>query len=67
MNQRQKMNERQKDEKEKTAAKQNPRSCEKEKKGYSVGTFGGEEDHVVRTRDGEAVAGDTGDQAGGQN
>lgn len=61
------MNQRQKDEKEKTAAEQNPRSCEKENEGHSVGTFGGEEDHVVRTREGEPVPGDTGDQAGGQN
>jgi hypothetical protein len=31
------------------------------------GTFAGTIDFVVRTRDGEMVAADTGDQGGGQN
>jgi hypothetical protein len=31
------------------------------------GTFAGTIDSVVRTRDGEMVAADTGDQGGGQN
>jgi hypothetical protein len=33
----------------------------------SVGTFGGPTDLILRFRNGEPVAADTGDQGGGQN
>ena len=32
-----------------------------------IGTFAGREDFTLRIRNGELVAGDTGDQGGGQN
>jgi hypothetical protein len=32
-----------------------------------VGSFAGSQDYVVRIRDGQFVAADTGDQGGGQN
>jgi hypothetical protein len=34
---------------------------------HIVGAFGGEKDHILRTRHGKPIASDTGDQGGGQN
>ena len=71
LNQRQNMNPKQKHEYERKriAAEQNSKSCDTqpEQEDHTVGTFSGEEDHVVRTREEEPVPGDTGDQGGGQN
>jgi hypothetical protein len=32
-----------------------------------IGTFAGTEDRIIRTRDGQIIPADTGDQGGGQN
>jgi hypothetical protein len=65
------MNPREKDEKERqrSLVEQDPGSCDThpQEEDRAVGTFGGEEDHVVRTRGGKPVPSDTGDQGGGQN
>jgi hypothetical protein len=62
------MNQRKKDEDERIATEPNRlRKTESQEKGKTVGTFAGEEDQVVRTREGEPVPQDTGDQGGGQN
>jgi hypothetical protein len=60
------MNQKQKDENERNTAEQNPDLATQtlKRKDHAIGTFGGEEDHVVRTRKGESVPGDTGDQGG---
>jgi hypothetical protein len=63
------MNQKQKDQNERTTAEQNPGSShtDPQEEDHTIGTFGREEDHVVRTRKGEPVPDDTGDQGGGQN
>jgi hypothetical protein len=63
------MNQRSELEEERIEAKQSSGSCETEAEetAHTVGTFGGEEDRVVRTREGKPVPNDTGDQGGGQN
>jgi hypothetical protein len=63
------MNQKQKDDNERNTAEQNPGSSDTDPQGgdHTIGTFGGEEDHVVRTRKGEPVPGDRGNQGGGQN
>ena len=57
------------DEDEKTAAEPNQKPGETDSPAgdHTVGAFGGERDHVVRTRHGKPIASDTGDQGGGQN
>jgi hypothetical protein len=54
---------------EKTAAEPNqePDKTDLPAGDHIVGAFGGKQDHVVRTREGEPSASDTGDQGGGQN
>ena len=63
------MHQKQKDQNERTTTEQNPGSCDtdSQEKDHTIGTLGGEEDHVVRARKGEPVPGDTDDQGGGQN
>ena len=58
-----------KDEDEKTAAEPNqePGKADSPAGEHTVGAFGGEKDHVVRTRRGKPIPSDTGDQGGGQN
>jgi hypothetical protein len=57
------------DEDEKIAAETNqePDKTDSPAGDHIVGAFGGKQDHVVRTREGEPIASDTGDQGGGQN
>jgi hypothetical protein len=57
------------DEDEKTAAEPNqePSKTDSPAGEHTVGAFGGEKDHVVRTRRGKPIPSDTGDQGGGQN
>ena len=57
------------DEDEKTTAdpNQKPGKTDTPAEDHTVGAFGGERDHVVRTRHGKPIASDTGDQGGGQN
>jgi hypothetical protein len=57
------------DEDEKTAAEPNqePGKTDSPAGEHIVGAFGGEKDHVVRTRHGKPIPSDTGDQGGGQN
>ena len=61
------MKERDKD--ERTAAEHNQDSYKTDppEEDRRVGTFGGEEDRVVRRQEGRPVPGDTGNQGGGQN
>ena len=61
--------ERERDEDENTAAElnQEPGKTESQAEDHTVGGFGGGEDQVVRTRHGEPIASDTGDQGGGQS
>ena len=51
------------DEDEKTTAEPNqkPSKTDSPAKDHTVGAFGGERDHVVRTRHGRPIASDTGD------
>ena len=57
------------DEDEKTTAEPNqkPGKTDSPAGDHTVGAFGGEKDHVVRTRKGKPIPSDTGDQGGGQN
>ena len=60
-------NERNRDEKTTAAPNQKPDEADSPAGDHIVGAFGGERDHVVRTRHGKPIASDTGDQGGGQN
>jgi len=54
------------DEEEKATAEPDQKSADLPEE-HIVGAFGGERDHVIRTRHGKPIASDTGDQGGGQN
>jgi hypothetical protein len=62
------MNQRRKDEDERIASEPSSlRKTDPQQKAKTVETFAGQEDQVVRTREGKPVPQDTGDQGGGQN